>query len=145
VVLLFRDNLDPDLAPFKAAAPLGIGKFVSFVRGFNFAVPAHPLGEGNVALVVVRNGSVSTHWVRGKDAHYRVSSGVASVCVGGGGGRAGNYKPCSDVSSSSRRRRRMQEEEQNERCSGSALATAAQSLTKQLQEQETAAAVVEDQ
>jgi hypothetical protein len=93
VVLLFRDNLDPDLAPFKAAAPLGIGKFVSFVRGFNFAVPAHPLGEGNVALVVVRNGSVSTHWVRGKDAHYRVSSGVASVCVGGGGGGQATTNP----------------------------------------------------
>jgi hypothetical protein len=37
------------------------------------------LGEGNVALVVVRNGSVTPHWVRGKDAHYRVSGSMLAV------------------------------------------------------------------
>lgn len=38
---------------------------------FNEQVPRHELGEGNAGLVVIRNGTVRVHWLRGKDNHWR--------------------------------------------------------------------------
>jgi hypothetical protein len=72
---LFRDNLDPDLAPFRRGAPWPITAFADFVKRFNATVPRHELGEGNAALLVVRNGTVHVHWLRGKDNHWRVRGG----------------------------------------------------------------------
>jgi hypothetical protein len=50
---------------------LSVLQFEDFVARFDAAVPRHPLGEGNAALVVFRNGSVSAHWLRGRDNHFR--------------------------------------------------------------------------
>jgi len=49
---------------------------------FNEQVPRHELGEGNAGLVVIRNGSVRVHWLRGKDNHWRfacIKSAVESA------------------------------------------------------------------
>jgi hypothetical protein len=66
-----RDNLDADMAPFQAVE-WTIREFAEFVLRFNKTVPRHPLGEGNAALVIVRNGTAKVHWLRGKDNHWRV-------------------------------------------------------------------------
>lgn len=50
---------------------LNVLQFEDFVARFDATVPRHPLGEGNAALVVFRNGSVSAHWLRGRDNHFR--------------------------------------------------------------------------
>ncbi|WIA24005.1 hypothetical protein OEZ85_013630 [Tetradesmus obliquus] len=76
---LFRDNLDPDLAPFKRSGGISIQEFKDFVTTFNEAVPKHELGEGNAGLVVVRNGSVQVHWLRGGDNHWRFACIKAAV------------------------------------------------------------------
>lgn len=68
--------------------PLFIGPrlFVAFLtpssQVFNEQVPRHELGEGNAGLVVIRNGSVRVHWLRGKDNHWRfacIKSAVESA------------------------------------------------------------------
>lgn len=49
---------------------------------FNEQVPRHELGEGNAGLVVIRNGTVRVHWLRGKDNHWRfacIKSAVESA------------------------------------------------------------------
>lgn len=50
---------------------LSLDAFEDFVARFDATVPRHPLGEGNAALVVVRGGAVSAHWLRGRDNHFR--------------------------------------------------------------------------
>lgn len=49
------------------------------MQSFNDAVPRHELGEGNAGLVVVRNGSVAVHWLRGRDNHWRFACIKAAV------------------------------------------------------------------
>ncbi|KAF8060292.1 Poglut3 [Scenedesmus sp. PABB004] len=48
-------------------------------EGFNENVPRHELGEGNAGLVVVRNGTVQVHWLRGGDNHWRFACIKAAV------------------------------------------------------------------
>eukprot|EP00877_Chromochloris_zofingiensis_P014367 jgi/Chrzof1/9184/Cz03g39020.t1 len=75
---LFKDNLDADLTPFRHSK-WNISDFTAFVRRFNNTVPRHTLGEGNAALVMIRNGSVSVSWLRGKDNHWRFACLRAAV------------------------------------------------------------------
>jgi hypothetical protein len=52
------------------------------VQVFNEQVPRHELGEGNAGLVVIRNGTVRVHWLRGGDNHWRfacIKSAVESA------------------------------------------------------------------
>jgi hypothetical protein len=49
------------------------------LQTFNDAVPRHALGEGNAGLVVVRNGTVTVHWLRGSDNHWRFACIRAAV------------------------------------------------------------------
>lgn len=61
------------MAPFRRRGAWDIQSFADFVQRFNSTVPRHELGEGNAALVIVRNGTVKVQWLRGKDNHWRVS------------------------------------------------------------------------
>eukprot|EP00878_Enallax_costatus_P026149 GHUV01028032.1.p1 GENE.GHUV01028032.1~~GHUV01028032.1.p1 ORF type:complete len:428 (+),score=17.12 GHUV01028032.1:329-1612(+) len=76
---LYKDNLEPDLAPFKRKGGWSIDAFKEFVLTFNQNVPRHELGEGNAGLVVVRNGTVKVHWLRGADNHWRFGCVKAAV------------------------------------------------------------------
>jgi hypothetical protein len=62
------------MAPFRRTA-WSIQQLAEFVLRFNATVPRHDLGEGNAALVIVRDGAVKVQWLRGKDNHWRVSRG----------------------------------------------------------------------
>lgn len=59
------------MAPFRRRA-WDVRDFAEFAARFNATVPRHELGEGNTALVVVRNGTAAARWLRGKDNHWRV-------------------------------------------------------------------------
>jgi hypothetical protein len=69
----------PLTSPWTGGPGLSVAGFEAFVARFDASVPRHPLGEGNAALVVLRNGSVSAHWLRGRDNHFRFACLKAAV------------------------------------------------------------------
>ncbi|KAI8473689.1 MAG: glycosyl transferase family 90-domain-containing protein [Monoraphidium minutum] len=75
---IFRDNLDADMAEFRRQ-DWTIAQFAEFVLRFDKTVPRHEQGEGNAALVIVRNGTVKVQWLRGKDNHWRMACIEAAI------------------------------------------------------------------
>lgn len=79
-LLVPQGNATPPYA--RPVAPLPPPHTHACVQVFNEQVPRHELGEGNAGLVVIRNGTVRVHWLRGKDNHWRfacIKSAVESA------------------------------------------------------------------
>ncbi|GBF96471.1 hypothetical protein Rsub_09270 [Raphidocelis subcapitata] len=75
---LFKDNLDADMAGFRRRA-WSIKELAEFVLRFDHTVPRHEQGEGNAALVILRNGTAKVQWLRGKDNHWRMACIQAAI------------------------------------------------------------------